>query len=55
MRVPVKLAAFGLSLAAVFGVSAAIGAAVGPLDVGPDHVETPVPPTVPTGHGGHTP
>ncbi len=55
MKVPVKLAAFGVALAAVFGVSAAIGAAVGPLDVGPDHVETTVPSSMPTEHGEHTP
>lgn len=43
MSVGVKLAAFALLLAAVFGAGAALGAAPGPIDVGgaPTHVTAP--------------
>ncbi len=34
MKVPAKLAIFGLVLGTAFGVGAGIGAAVGPLDDG---------------------
>ena len=35
MRTGTKLAAFAVVLAAAFGGSAAVGSAVGPIDVGP--------------------
>ena len=45
MKPGVKLGAFALLLAAVFGGGAAVGAAVGPIDVGgaADHEPTTVP------------
>ena len=59
MNVPVKLGAFGLILALCFAGGAALGAAVGPIDVGgsPSHDEPMTPSTsVPApddgGHGG---
>ena len=57
MKPGIKLAAFALLLAAVFGGGAAVGAAVGPIDVGggadhgPAPVDGPSASTVP--HPGH--
>lgn len=42
MRPAVKLAAFAVVLAAAFGIGAAVGAAVGPIDVDGDNSHTVV-------------
>lgn len=42
MKVPTKLAAFAIVLAAAFAGAFAVGAAVGPIDDTPDEHETPV-------------
>ena len=54
MNVPAKLAAYGLVLALCLGAGAAVGAAVGPIDVGgaSDHAPEPTTPT-PVPHSGH--
>lgn len=41
MNAGAKLAGFGLVLAATFGAGAALGAVVGPIDVGNDAPRTP--------------
>ena len=45
MNVPLKLGAFGRVLALCFGAGAAVGAAVGPIDVGgaPTPAHEPMP------------
>jgi hypothetical protein len=54
MRPLTKLAAFALALAATFGAGAALGAAVGPVEVGDDAPGEPVDSSVPTpSHEGH--
>jgi hypothetical protein len=52
MNTPVKLAAFGVGLAAVFGAALGVGAAVGP--VGPA-VEETTPAEAPPAHDETTP
>jgi hypothetical protein len=63
MTAGAKLAAFGAGLVLAFGVGAAVGAAVGPIDVGgesdtlvtaPDTSSPhPAPGSEPTSHEGH--
>jgi len=38
----VRLGAFAAGLLVVFGAAAAVGGAVGPIDVGGDHADVPV-------------
>lgn len=64
MRPAARLAAYGVGLLAALGAGAAVGQAVGPIDVGGDdhgevHTDAPAtdpsPPSTSPGAGGHDP